>query len=220
MNTLLARYAFDPWGRRSLVAGTDVSDVGFTGHRSATTAPLWLTQYRAYDPDLGRWISDDPIGLEGGVNLTAYVRNSPISNIDPFGLQLYQPGAPPLKPVPSGCVAGDWQFVGHSSRNVGNRPRWQKIGEWPLFVVGRRNGRPASGNLGPCLCQWTRVGTVRLTELSESWQRTVTCCDQSYQDPGITYKIVRVPVPSLFNTTYRITPGWWFSGTCNCELPQ
>ena len=33
--TLLARYAFDPWGRRTVTAGADVTSVGFTGHRYA-----------------------------------------------------------------------------------------------------------------------------------------------------------------------------------------
>jgi hypothetical protein len=44
--------------------------------------------YRArwYDPNLGRFISEDPIGFNGGdINLYGYVRNSPIMLSDPFG---------------------------------------------------------------------------------------------------------------------------------------
>ena len=45
--------------------------------------------YRArwYDPQARRFISEDPIGLAGGINLYAYVRNNPINAIDPQGLQ-------------------------------------------------------------------------------------------------------------------------------------
>jgi RHS repeat-associated protein len=47
------------------------------------------TGYRAryYDPVLARFISEDPIGLDGGVNPYAYVENDPINNRDPSGLE-------------------------------------------------------------------------------------------------------------------------------------
>jgi RHS repeat-associated protein len=44
--------------------------------------------YRAryYDPKIGRFISEDPIGFVGGVNFYAYVHDNPLLFIDPFGL--------------------------------------------------------------------------------------------------------------------------------------
>src|ERR1051325_78806 len=44
--------------------------------------------YRArwYDPQQSRFISEDPIGLMGGLNKYAYVGNEPVSRIDPSGL--------------------------------------------------------------------------------------------------------------------------------------
>jgi len=45
--------------------------------------------YRAryYDPSIGRFISEDPIGFDGsGTNFYAYVRSNPISLTDPLGL--------------------------------------------------------------------------------------------------------------------------------------
>jgi hypothetical protein len=44
--SLLARYAFDPWGWRTLAAGLDVTTVGYTGHRWQTSGSLSLALYR------------------------------------------------------------------------------------------------------------------------------------------------------------------------------
>ena len=39
-----------------------------------------------YDPQTGRYISQDPIGLAGGVNRFSYVNHNPLNNFDPLGL--------------------------------------------------------------------------------------------------------------------------------------
>ena len=42
---------------------------------------------RMYDPKTGRFTSEDPIGLAGGINLYAYAGNNPVTFSDPFGLK-------------------------------------------------------------------------------------------------------------------------------------
>ena len=47
----------------------------------------WLYYgYRYYDPSTGRWLSRDPIGKDGGLNVFAFVSNTPINEIDYLGL--------------------------------------------------------------------------------------------------------------------------------------
>jgi RHS repeat-associated protein len=84
--SVAARYDYDPYGRRTLVSGTDLADFGFTGHYYHGESGLHLAPYRAYSADLGRWLSRDPISEDGGINVYAYVFNSPIELIDFDGL--------------------------------------------------------------------------------------------------------------------------------------
>jgi RHS repeat-associated protein len=56
----------------------------FQGQYLDRDTGLHYNTFRFYDPDIGRFISPDPIGLEGGLNLQRYADN-PVSWIDPSG---------------------------------------------------------------------------------------------------------------------------------------
>jgi RHS repeat-associated protein len=86
-----ARYAYDPFGRRTRTAGDIDSDIGFTGLFFAREARLSLARFRAYDAELGRWLSRDPLRKaeeQDGPNLYAYVVNDPVNKTDLLGLRV------------------------------------------------------------------------------------------------------------------------------------
>lgn len=64
---------------------------------------LYYYRARYYDPTIGRFLSEDPIGFNGGINLYTYVGNRPVNFIDPFGLQEMFPLDPniPFPYIPS-----------------------------------------------------------------------------------------------------------------------
>ena len=78
-----------PPGRRTRSAGDVEADFGFAGMFHATETGLNVTRHRVYDPELGRWLSRDPLEdaeVEEGPNLYAYVQDDPANNVDPLGL--------------------------------------------------------------------------------------------------------------------------------------
>jgi RHS repeat-associated protein len=83
---------YNAWGVRTTVGAQDAASFGFTGHLEHKELGLVFTLYRAYDPATGRWLSRDPIGENGGINLYGYVANNPINLWDPLGLWVFGGG--------------------------------------------------------------------------------------------------------------------------------
>jgi RHS repeat-associated protein len=74
---------YDPFGNP--LAGAAMAGVAFTGREWDPETSLYYYRARYYDPRMGRFISEDPIGLGGGPNLFTYVTNSPVNYVDPKG---------------------------------------------------------------------------------------------------------------------------------------
>jgi RHS repeat-associated protein len=107
---VVARYDYDPYGRSTTVLGTTPTDFNFTGLYRHSKSNLDLAVYRAYDPDLGRWLNRDPlknVELRQGPNMFAYVKNRPVNLIDLLGLQDTTPTPQPgTHPTPSSPPEG------------------------------------------------------------------------------------------------------------------
>jgi RHS repeat-associated protein len=84
--SITARYSYDPYGRTTLVSGTNLATKQYAGYYIHATSDLALTRYRAYDLNTGRWLSRDPAGEDVGPNLYQYCFDDPTDETDPFGL--------------------------------------------------------------------------------------------------------------------------------------
>ncbi len=80
---LVERIAYDAYGNS---AGSTRTRYGYTGRERDSLTSLLYYRARFYDPQLGRFTSEDPIGFMGGMNWYAYVDNSPLGALDPYGL--------------------------------------------------------------------------------------------------------------------------------------
>ncbi|MDN7908563.1 RHS repeat-associated core domain-containing protein [Burkholderia diffusa] len=89
--------------------------IRFQGQYHDHETGLHYNRYRYYDPTTGRFVSKDPIGLQGGLNAYAYAPN-PIAWVDPLGLS----GRDVYRAMKTG---GDgFPVVEPTARGLGARP--------------------------------------------------------------------------------------------------
>ncbi|MEU2156246.1 RHS repeat-associated core domain-containing protein [Streptomyces sp. NPDC019396] len=112
--TIATRYTYDPYGQPTTSGTASTNPYTFTGRENDGTGLLYYRN-RYYDPETGRFISQDPIGHAGGPNLYQYAVSSPTTYTDPTG----------NNPLLIGCVGGgvseaflDWGIQRLSGRKV------------------------------------------------------------------------------------------------------
>jgi RHS repeat-associated protein len=92
--TLYNHIDYDTFGKatyewKPASQGHRVHAYGFQSRERDQETQLNYHRNRYYNPSIGRWISEDPIGFEGGdYNLNRFVGNGPTNGTDPYGEQV------------------------------------------------------------------------------------------------------------------------------------
>lgn len=101
--SLEVRYDYDVWGNSTLAM--TVGGWAFTGRERDPETGLLYYRARYYMPSVGRFVSEDPLGAEGGsLNFYAYASNAPTGRVDPSGLidlNLFYGGVGPKVGIPN-----------------------------------------------------------------------------------------------------------------------
>jgi len=87
---VLQTYTYDPYGFTSTSGGSTANSYEYIGREMDATG-LYNLRARYYNPTIGRFISEDPMGLAAGLNEYAYVGDSPTNFVDPSGLDKKNP---------------------------------------------------------------------------------------------------------------------------------
>ena len=145
-NNIVARWQYDAWGN---VVDEDVAipvlaslRYRFQGREWSVATGLINFRMRWYDPVTGRWLSKDPIGLSGGLNLYEFCHGDPMDNQDPKGNFVVAIGGVGSAGASTGVSAGSGVVIGYSRKNG------FQIGTYQTGSLGSHIGLDASFGLG------------------------------------------------------------------------
>lgn len=139
-----ASFTHGPYGETTNAAGTAYR---YTGRRIDPETGLYYYRARYYSPNLGRFMQTDPIGYQGGINLYAYVGNSPVNLGDPLGLQASPQG---------GSSASSWLVAMGSGQDA-----------WLQAETVSPHSALALGSFCPSVCGSAFSGTLGVLQLLE-----------------------------------------------------
>jgi RHS repeat-associated protein len=121
--TTSGEYDYNAFGETVKAVGTAASANPFrfsTKYTDSETGHLYYG-LRYYSPNMGRWLSRDPIGERGGLSLYAICANDPIGRLDYVGLQGETVPGNVLPPVPN--FPKDNQQIGNAASGVAGAVR-------------------------------------------------------------------------------------------------
>ncbi|WP_165874636.1 RHS repeat-associated core domain-containing protein [Cocleimonas flava] len=78
--------SYTPFGKATVTNNTIAINLRLPGQYEDQETGTHYNYLRDYDPETGRYITSDPIGLKGGINTYAYVKNNPLELSDRLGL--------------------------------------------------------------------------------------------------------------------------------------
>jgi RHS repeat-associated protein len=89
-------YTYDSFGKLTASTGSITNPFQYTGREFDSETGIYSYRHRYYDPNIGRFISGDPVGFRGqDINLYRYVKNQPTGFVDPSGLVSIDPNFNP-----------------------------------------------------------------------------------------------------------------------------
>jgi len=86
---LAQTYTLDSFGKQTSSSGSLTNPFQYTRRELDSETNLYYMRARYFDPQIGRFISEDPLGFSVGHNFYAYVLNNPVNDFDPAGLGPY-----------------------------------------------------------------------------------------------------------------------------------
>ncbi|KAF4516168.1 hypothetical protein B566_EDAN000406 [Ephemera danica] len=142
--TLQTQYTYEPFGYASQTGSANTNSYKYTA-REDDGSGLFYYRARYYHPRLQRFISEDPVGIRGGINFYRYASQNPLLLRDPLGLFDWGNTADALSNV--FAVNGSGEYYGSAIGGAIGGVAFSPFGPWAT-AAGAIVGSQAGGIIG------------------------------------------------------------------------
>lgn len=157
--TCSAEYEYGPFGEEVRATGMIAASnpFRFSSQYEDIETKIFYAKSRYCSTATGRWLSRDPLGELGDVNLFAFVNNRPTSQIDPFG----ESGTGPGGYLGAAASAGEW-MAGHNGGDTHYGPDTpQSVDMSKSNDASYLRGQFTRKNFGRVCKDWVDISNVR-----------------------------------------------------------
>ncbi len=200
--TIAWKAVYTPFGDAVTSIATVENPFRFPGQYYDQETGLHYNYFRYYNPQTGRYMTPDPLGLWGGINLFAYVENSPLRWIDPWGLRGWKPIPGFNKWKVTKEKHGDWDKY---------HLHFEYEGEEVPYRVDPETGKQKKHGEGKCKSGWKKpiptevidaarraLGYIDMVE-TESDQALKKALDQILRGPQPPMPPIPAPPPIIYD---------------------
>jgi len=159
--SIAERYAYDAYGKPTILTPTFTSrttssyqwEIRYAGYRYDDEVEWYHVRHCNLLPRLGRWNRRDPVGYWAGRNRYTYVDESPLSSLDPYGLQKCTPVGKPV-------IDSPWRVLSVDPSDVAGGGSGYVATEITCWAQRRIKQRFRCCDNGKVWYEWRRRGQV------------------------------------------------------------
>ncbi len=169
--TVTTLYSYGAYGATATTgvsgAATVDTSLKYAGADYNSVDDLYYFRNRYYSPHLQRFVSEDPIGLAGGINMYQYANGNPVSNVDPLGLATLAIG---------GQISGNWLIMESYSLQIAlswNSSALSDLSQWRLgYISSVVPGTGGTSGLGGSAGVLATYSSANCVEQFRGWSGT------------------------------------------------
>jgi RHS repeat-associated protein len=163
----VAAYTYDAFGNITTSAGSITNPFRYTGREWDSETSLYYYRARYYEPERGRFLSEDPLRFVAGLNFYNYVAANPVRFVDPAGLDAKEF----WNDIKNVGITNTWTAYQLAEQSLQQAAQWARDHGFPQSSMHNGSGDAFRHCLWSCLMA-QQIGIANAQLIADEHERT------------------------------------------------